>query len=53
MDKPAFYTAISRTKKKCIIVSNKEDFESLQRNTKNIDKKISVFMDESNDYDLE
>ena len=53
MDKPAFYTAISRTKKKCIIVSNKEDFESVQRNTKNIDKKISVFMDESNDYDLE
>jgi exodeoxyribonuclease V alpha subunit len=50
IDKKSIYTAISRAKEKCIIISNPKDFIKLQTNESN--NKISLFLEESNDYDI-
>jgi len=52
IDKTSVYTAISRAKKRCIVISAKDDFIKCQENNKSIDNKISLFMCESNNYDL-
>lgn len=50
IDKKSIYTAISRAREKCIIISNPYDFIKLQTNESN--NKISLFLEESNDYDI-
>jgi len=52
IDKTSVYTAISRAKNKCIVISNKDEFIECQKNNKNIDNKVSLFMRESNNYEL-
>jgi exodeoxyribonuclease V alpha subunit len=52
ISKSSVYTAISRAKERCIIISNMEDFIECQKNTKNDEKKVSLFMRESNSYEL-
>jgi hypothetical protein len=52
IDKTSVYTAISRAKNKCIIITAKDDFIKCQENNKNIDNKVSLFMRESNSYEL-
>jgi ATP-dependent exoDNAse (exonuclease V) alpha subunit len=53
IDKTSVYTAISRAKNKCIVISTKDDFIKCQENNKSIDNKVSLFMCESNNYELE
>ena len=48
IDKISIYTAISRAKEKCIIISNPEEFVKLQTNESN--NKISLFLEESTKY---
>jgi|694.fasta_scaffold38142_6 exodeoxyribonuclease V alpha subunit len=50
IDKKSIYTAISRAQEKCIIISHPNDFVSLQTNNNN--NKVSLFLEESNDYDF-
>ena len=52
INKSAVYTAISRAKNKCIIISNMDDFIKCQKNTNSVEKKVSLFMVESNNYNL-
>ena len=49
LEKAAVYTAISRSREKCIIISNPNDFISCQKT--NNTKKISLFMRISNKYE--
>ena len=51
-EKKTIYTAISRAEKKCIIISNEYDFVNLQKNNKKLNMKVSIFMEESNTYEL-
>ena len=51
LEKTAVYTAISRSREKCIIISNPNDFISCQKT--NNTKKISLFMRISNKYEDE
>ena len=53
IDKTSVYTGISRAKNKCMVLAKKDDFVKCQENNKNNDNKISLFMRESNIYDLE
>lgn len=50
-DKKSIYTAISRAKEKCFVISKEEDFVRLQKNNGKLEK-VSVFMNESNNYNL-
>jgi len=52
IDKTSVYTAISRAKNKCIIITAKDDFIKCQENNRNVDNKVSLFMRESNSYEL-
>jgi hypothetical protein len=52
IDKTSVYTAISRAKNRCMVISAKDDFIKCQENNKNIDNKVSLFMRESNNYEL-
>ena len=52
IDKTSIYTGTSRAKNKCAIISKQDDFISCQKNVKNTDGKISLFMRESNKYEL-
>jgi len=52
-DKTALYTAISRAKQKCIIVGKYEDFLKIQSNRRNLDDKISLFLREFNEYEIQ
>jgi hypothetical protein len=52
IDKTSVYTAISRAKNKCFVVTKNDDFIRCQENIKNSDSKVSLFMKESNNYDL-
>ena len=52
-DKTALYTAISRAKNKCIIIAKYDDFLKTQSNKRNIDDKISLFLKEFNEYEIE
>jgi ATP-dependent exoDNAse (exonuclease V) alpha subunit len=50
-NKKALYTAISRCKQRCIIISTYNDFISAQKNN-NEDANLSLFMEEFNEYDV-
>ena len=52
IEKKTIYTAISRAENKCIIISNEYDFVNLQKNNKKLNMKVSIFMEESNIYEL-
>jgi exodeoxyribonuclease V alpha subunit len=52
IDKTSVYTAISRAKNKCIMIAIKDEFIECQKNNKSVDNKVSLFMRESNNYDL-
>lgn len=52
IDKTSVYTGISRAKNKCIVVAKKDDFIKCQENIKNSDSKVSLFMRQSNNYEL-
>jgi exodeoxyribonuclease V alpha subunit len=45
IEKKAIYTAISRSKNRCLIISNESDFIKLQNNNKMLDKKVSLYME--------
>jgi ATP-dependent exoDNAse (exonuclease V) alpha subunit len=51
IDKKSIYTAISRAREKCIIISNPLDFVKLQTNNHN--DKVSIFLEESNEFTIE
>jgi hypothetical protein len=50
--KKSLYTAISRAKNKCILISNDNDLINCQNTKENIDFKISLLMKESDNYEL-
>jgi ATP-dependent exoDNAse (exonuclease V) alpha subunit len=52
IEKKAIYTAISRARERCIIISNAADFINLQINKQKVNYKVSLFMEESDNYDL-
>jgi len=52
IEKKAIYTAISRARERCIIISNEDDFINLQINKQKVNYKVSLFMEESDNYDL-
>ena len=52
IDKTSLYTAISRARNKCIVVSTKTDFIKCQSNNNSFDNKVSLFMRKSNKYEL-
>ena len=52
IDKTSVYTAISRAKNKCIVITMKDEFIECQKNNKSVDNKVSLFMRESNNYEL-
>jgi hypothetical protein len=52
IDKTSVYTAISRAKNKCIVITIKDEFIECQKNNKSVDNKVSLFMRESNNYEL-
>ncbi len=52
IDKTALYTAISRSKERCLVVSDINTFQMCQKNTKNDENKVSLFMRESDTYEL-
>ena len=49
IEKKAIYTAISRAKERCIVIANEADFVKSQ---KNLDQKVSLFMEESDTYEF-
>jgi exodeoxyribonuclease V alpha subunit len=51
-EKKSIYTAISRARERCIIIANSDDFVKLQSNNKKIDYKVSLFMEESDNYEF-
>lgn len=52
IDKQSMYTAISRAREKCFVISKDIDFIQCQKNDKTINKKISQFMEISNEYNF-
>jgi len=52
IEKKTIYTAISRAKEKCIIISKESDFLKLQGENKKIDYKNSLFMEESDNCEF-
>jgi len=52
IDKKSMYTAISRAKERCIIISKEIDFINLQKKGKKLNMKNSLFMEESNNYNF-
>jgi exodeoxyribonuclease V alpha subunit len=53
IEKKAIYTAISRAREKCLIISNESDFVNLQNNNKSDNyKKVTLFMEVSNIYNV-
>jgi len=52
IDKKSMYTAISRAKQRCIIISKEFDFINLQKKGKKLNMKNSLFMEESDNYDF-
>lgn len=52
IDKTSLYTAVSRARNKCIVISSKTDFIKCQNNNNSFDNKVSLFMRKSNKYEL-
>jgi len=51
-DKCALYTAVSRARERCFVVSKENDFMTAQRSMKNLTDKISLFMKVSDTYEF-
>ena len=51
-NKRALYTAVSRTQKRCVIITREEDFICIQKRMKRLDEKVSLFLVESSVYEL-
>jgi ATP-dependent exoDNAse (exonuclease V) alpha subunit len=51
-DKCALYTAVSRARDRCFVVSKEKDFMTAQRSMKNLTDKISLFMKVSDTYEF-
>lgn len=51
MNKSALYTAISRAKEKCIVITTMKDFITIQNN--DTINKVSLFMRSSDNYEME
>lgn len=51
-DKTALYTAISRAQCRCFIITNPKDFIKIQMNNNRVNDKISILLNESDNYDL-
>ena len=51
-DKKSIYTAISRARSRCFVIARPNDFISLQKNLKKLDLKVSLFMKESDNYEI-
>lgn len=49
IEKKSVYTAISRAQKRCIVIADENEFINIQSNNSN---KVTLFMEESNKYDL-
>ena len=49
-DKKSIYTAISRARTRCLVISRETDFINLQKTQQNL--KVSLFMKESDKYDF-
>lgn len=52
IEKKSLYTAISRAKEKCILISNDYDLINCQNKKEKIDFKISLLMEESDNYEF-
>ncbi len=52
IEKKMIYTAISRAQTRCFVISRPNDFISLQKQSKKIDFKVSLFMKESDNYEF-
>ena len=52
IEKKMIYTAISRAQTRCFVISRSNDFISLQKQSKKIDFKVSLFMKESDNYEF-
>jgi hypothetical protein len=52
IEKKMIYTAISRAQTRCFVISRSNDFISLQKQSKKIDLKVSLFMKESDNYEF-
>ncbi len=50
--KKSVYTAISRAKERCIVIANEFDFINLQNKNNNDDLKVTLFMEESDNYEF-
>ena len=51
-NKRALYTGVSRSQKKCVIITREEDFICIQKRMKRLDDKVSLFLKESSVYEL-
>ena len=51
-DKTALYTAISRARLRCIIIAKYDDFKNIQANASKSSEKVSLFLKESDQYDI-
>lgn len=52
VDKKSIYTAMSRAQKRCFVISNEIDFVNLQQTKKRVNMKATLYMEESNTYDI-
>jgi exodeoxyribonuclease V alpha subunit len=52
IEKKAIYTAVSRARERCLVISREADFIKLQNENKKIDYKVSLFMEESDNYEF-
>jgi hypothetical protein len=52
IEKKAIYTAVSRARERCLVISREADFIKLQNEIKKIDYKVSLFMEESDNYEF-
>ena len=52
IDKKTIYTAISRAQERCFVISKETDFIKLQNENIKVNYKVSLFMEDSDNYDL-
>jgi hypothetical protein len=52
IDKKTIYTAISRAQERCFVISKETDFIKLQNENIKVNYKVSLFMEDSDNYDF-
>lgn len=52
VDKKSIYTAISRAQERCFVISNETDFVKLQQTKQGVNMKATLYMEESDTYDI-